>query len=469
MDLDDLLDRGELGLVPVVPGRRVPVHGAHVVEIPQPTRWVPPGWVLLTTGLRLTSGAECRELVAELAGGGVAGLGFGVGMVHDDVPDELVTEARRRELPLFAVPEATPFREIVRAVDTAVLDRDLDAFRRAAAITDTLTALLGGPDPAETLVHGLARVLRCGVALHRPDGSVLAADPGSGPDGARERWTRFRALPATGPPVEVVDADGLFAAAVRPAGRVRAWLVAGVSRGSVPVPLIVRAVALVARLLAGLTAADDDDTARRRADRAAALHALLSGGDGEHGGGPGPGPGGGRTVVVLPPSATAAGAERVLDDARAPYLLAEIDGELVAMVTEVPPELTVAGTATIPPGAEVAPAHRDARLAARRCALTGAGPVRAEDLPVLDRMVLEIGADRVAELTRDVLTPLDAALRATVRTWLAHRQDVPATARALHVHENSVRHRLGRIRALVGDLRDPAVTAAVYLALLTER
>nr|WP_255426261.1 PucR family transcriptional regulator [Pseudonocardia sp. C8] len=502
--MGDLLDRGEFGLVPVVAGRAVPVLGAHVVEIPQPTRWVPPGWVLLTTGLRLTTPAECRGLVAELAGGGVAALGFAVDIVHDDVPAALVDEARRRGLPLFTVPEATPFREIVRAVDSAVLDRDLDAFRRAASITDTLTGLLGGPDPVPELVRGLARVLRCGVALHRPDGSVLAADAASGRDGAAERWTRFRDLPVTGPPVEVVDADGLFAAAVRPGGEVRAWLVAGVSRGSVPVPLIVRAVALVARLLGGLAAVSDGDRERRRRERAAELRALIAGRDtagrtpggagdagpadrgpgdragaggspggatggaagAARGGRAGPDPDRPRVVAVLAPGTDVLEAERILDERRAPHLLSDLDGVVVALVEEVPGALPVAGSATVTPGAPVGPAYRNARLAARRSALTGGAPVAVEDLPVLDRMVLEIGADRASELAADALAPLDATLVATLRAWLAHRQDVPATARALHVHENSVRYRLGRVRALVGDLRDPSVLAGVYLALL---
>lgn len=353
MELDELLLRGELGLQPVVPGRRRPVLGAHVVEIPHPTRWVPPGWVLLTTGLRLTGPRDCRELVAELSAGGVAALGFGTGVVHDGVPEALVDEAAHQDLPLFAVPEATPFREIVRAVDAVVLDRDLDAFRRSAAITDSLTGLLGGPAPQQALVQGLARVLHCGVSLHRPDGAVLDADPGSGAAGARERWDRFRGLAVTAPPVEVVDADGLFAAAVRPGGRPRAWLVVGVSRGSVPVPLIVRAVALVARLLAGIAAAADEDATRRRQERAEALRRLVAGQE-VAGGPPADRP---RTLLVLAGTADLVEVERVLDDLRRPYLLGELDGALVAMVGEdvTPGGLPVAGIAEVTAGAAPGP------------------------------------------------------------------------------------------------------------------
>lgn len=82
-------------------------------------------------------------------------------------------------------------------------------------------------------------------------------------------------------------------------------------------------------------------------------------------------------------------------------------------------------------------------------------------------MVLEVGPQRVAELTGGLLDPLGPTVLDTLRVWLAHGQDVPATARALQVHQNSVRNRLGRVTALVGDLRDPSVLAGIYLALLT--
>ena len=60
------------------------------------------------------------------------------------------------------------------------------------------------------------------------------------------------------------------------------------------------------------------------------------------------------------------------------------------------------------------------------------------------------------------LTPLesepayDAEILATLRAWFAAGRSIPRAAEALHVHVNTVRHRLGRFGELTGaDLDDP--------------
>src|SRR5688572_19248964 len=87
------------------------VLGAAVVEVETPARWIAPGWVLLTAGVRLEGCAEdeLRALVADCAGAGVAALGFGIGPVFDELPEPLLDEARRLAYPVFSIPRDTPF------------------------------------------------------------------------------------------------------------------------------------------------------------------------------------------------------------------------------------------------------------------------------------------------------------------------------------------------------------------------
>jgi DNA-binding PucR family transcriptional regulator len=50
--------------------------------------------------------------------------------------------------------------------------------------------------------------------------------------------------------------------------------------------------------------------------------------------------------------------------------------------------------------------------------------------------------------------------------WLRHQGNVPATADALHVHRQTVRYRLTRLRELFGDaLEDPEARFELELAL----
>ena len=88
---------------------------------------------------------------------------------------------------------------------------------------------------------------------------------------------------------------------------------------------------------------------------------------------------------------------------------------------------------------------------------------------------LVLGADR--RLARDVaertLAPLAAEtelsrerLGSTLDAWLRHRGRTEAVARALHVHPQTVRYRLARLRELFGArLDDPDTRFELELAL----
>jgi hypothetical protein len=88
------------------------------------------------------------------------------------------------------------------------------------------------------------------------------------------------------------------------------------------------------------------------------------------------------------------------------------------------------------PGLLVAEEHRAALLARADPSLTS-----------------EIRADRLAPF--DAETPASRSrLEQTLLAWLRRDGDVPAAARDLHVHAQTVRYRLTRLRTLLGDALD---------------
>jgi hypothetical protein len=105
----------------------------------------------------------------------------------------------------------------------------------------------------------------------------------------------------------------------------------------------------------------------------------------------------------------------------------------------------------------------------------GAGPpaglVVADDHPV----ALLVNADRglAGDLAASALAPLDGEtdasrdrLTETLAAWLRHRGRTDAIATALHVHPQTVRYRMGRLRELYGDrLDDPDARFELELAL----
>jgi hypothetical protein len=114
--------------------------------------------------------------------------------------------------------------------------------------------------------------------------------------------------------------------------------------------------------------------------------------------------------------------------------------------------------------------------------LAGEGGIDGEGPLVVaerHRLSLLLGADR--RLARDVaeaaLAPLEAEtelsrerLGSTLDAWLRHRGRTEAVAKALHVHPQTVRYRLARLRELFGSrLDDPDGRFELELALRARR
>jgi len=123
--------------------------------------------------------------------------------------------------------------------------------------------------------------------------------------------------------------------------------------------------------------------------------------------------------------------------------------------------------------------HHAARWSARlfRLAANGQVPAPADGVLLCDdhRAKLCLHADPILRRCTDleVLAPLltetpkrRSALADTMLLWLQTRESVPAIANRLGVHQQTVRHRLRRLKELFGDrLSDPSQTVALLTAL----
>lgn len=106
-----------------------------------------------------------------------------------------------------------------------------------------------------------------------------------------------------------------------------------------------------------------------------------------------------------------------------------------------------------------------------RGVIRGTGTVSADehlaDLIVhRDEVLAATMCDRVLAPLADETPRSRERLTLTLRAWLDHQGTVPAVAAALHVHPQTVRYRLGRLRELFGErLDDPGGRFELALAL----
>ncbi len=276
------------------------VTGAHSFEISRPTRWFSAHWLALTTGLRLKGRpAEQRDLIRELHNAGISALGFALDVNFRAVPPGLLDAAAEFGLPVFTVPFATGFAEIIAFVNQALLSPNVNALRRFVSAQDYLLDALLSADPLTALLERLAPLVPASVALlEAGGGEVLAASenmdarllaevrecierqtpPTAAPVGrgaARLGEASDSGAPALTPLIEFDSAHGPgLALAVQPPSRPATWLalVGTAGSGEADFQLAVPLVRSAGHMLAIALETRSD----RRAERRAVERALVA-------------------------------------------------------------------------------------------------------------------------------------------------------------------------------------------------
>lgn len=467
-----------------------PLTWVHSSELSDPTPYLDGDELLLTTGLG--PAPDPAGYVARLVAHGLAGLGFGCGLGHDDLLPALREACERAGLALLEVPERTPFLALTKAVAEArAADRYAEVVRTDEAQRALTSAALGEDDPDTGTARVLDRLterLDAWALISGADGRVRRSAPAGAARRAvllRSEIDRVREHPG---PSSVTVAAGDGQVVLQPVRLIGpAVLVVGRDRRFTPVDR-----QLIGSAVSVLTLAHARSAAAGRAERrvrTAVLRALAAlpgcGAEDVLAETWGPLPAGDLVAVALGGRATGAPPDVLLDALeRDPGVAfhAELDGQVAAVVGagSVPAVLDVAGrvrgvragVSTPAPVGDLGRALREAgraldaaerrdRTVLRFADLAGSGLaalVRPEDAGAFADAVLAPLVRHDAERRGDLV--------ASLREWLAqHGQWDPAASR-LGVHRHTLRARITRAAALLGrDLDSPGVRAELWFAL----
>jgi purine catabolism regulator len=165
-DLDVRLLAGERSL-------HLPVRWVHISELLDPTPWLSGGELLLTTGLQLETPGQAREYAARLADHHLAGLGFGTGFKHDEVPAALLEVAAEREFPVFEVPYEVPFIAVTEAAFTQLVNEQYAVLRRALAAQERLERIVLSERGLDALAGALSTLIGAAILVFDARGEPL--------------------------------------------------------------------------------------------------------------------------------------------------------------------------------------------------------------------------------------------------------------------------------------------------------
>jgi hypothetical protein len=466
--LSDLLADPSLGLTAEggAKGPAQPIQWVAVTELEDPRPFLNGAEVVLTTGVRLKTGAAQRAFVQRVHEAGALAIGFGVGLTHRRIPAAVLAEADAVGLPAFSVPYEVPFIAIGKRVADALSADQYAGLEELLEGHAVLASALLGAGGLGALLGELARMLGTDVVLFQygtriagsGGSSATSASPGTATEwhrlpiatGLKDRCTLAIAEPYTH--AAVVDyAQSLISVELTNQARNRTGT--RTATGQL-LEDVVRGALAGAEATARLASSGIDTTVRHSVlivdvasgqRRALRTLPLPFGWDGTSAGLVDE-----RLVLVLPAPAAPDPAD----------LSRYLHG---AGLTS---RIGVGGTYAQPNGLRWS--YFEAREALQR----------GQALNLADRLsltsLLMSSADvPLADLAAETLRPLEAFdeahgadLVSTLKRYLDLDGSVAAVAADLDLHRNTIRYRLQQVVALTGY--DPSVTADrvhLYLAL----
>jgi purine catabolism regulator len=509
LTLRNLVDELDLELLSGADAADAPVRWVHISELTDPTQWLSGGEMLLTTGLQLTSAKRQRDFARLLCDHHLAGLGFGTGFVHDEVPEPLLEEARAVGLPVFEVPYELPFIAITEKAFARLVNEQYEVLQRGIAIHKRLERLVLEEAGLEELVGAVAAAIGGAVMVLDARAATLAARTFRrefGVEALDDVRARIAERASDGGEFapEHPDVSGralVLPVSTRGRGAPQAWLVAARDAGSLGdfERLILQQAATVVALEL-MRQRVMRDTERRLAGDvlAEALTGRLA--EGEIEARLQPFGIGSRAAVLVfeceDPGAAEPELDATLAEAGVGALVAVRERLLVAVVgtgEDIDPvELARAARTTLIDGhggpvvraaaSRVAPvamvrrSFHEARCALEATALSnGAAPDVAshEDLGAFRLLLAVQDDDALRVYTDSVLGPLedgggeygDELLR-SLEAFIEQNGQWEKAARQLYCHRHTLRYRIRRIEELTGrDLKSARDRIELWLAL----
>jgi purine catabolism regulator len=183
LTVGDLVTDCGLELAAGEPGAERPLRWVAITEHEDPTPWLSGDEVVLTTGYQLGTAAKQRRFVELLASRGAAGLGFGTGFDHKQLPKAVVEAAEAAELPLFDVPYEMPFIAITERAATRLVNEQYAVLERSSQVHERLERLvIEGRGLAEILGSTAAAIGGTALVIDSAGRELSRSPETGGPD-----------------------------------------------------------------------------------------------------------------------------------------------------------------------------------------------------------------------------------------------------------------------------------------------
>lgn len=155
------------------------VSGCSPTELMDPTPFLDPNTLLLTTGIGMNFSEERTwdAFVERLAAVPVSAIAFATGMAHRMLPPGLTTACATHEVPLLEVPSVVPPLQVSRHIESLMQAERLAVVNRGWTLADECARLANQGAEIATLLAAVFDTVATPLAVYDAYGTVIAQYP----------------------------------------------------------------------------------------------------------------------------------------------------------------------------------------------------------------------------------------------------------------------------------------------------
>lgn len=147
----------------------------NIMEVPEVTRWLKGGELLVTAGFALKENAELwRGFIYDLAAKGVAAFGMKPGQYFDNIPEDMIEYANEIGMPLIELPRDLPYMDFMVPIFEILISDQLARLKKTEQIHNRLLEIVLNGNGLPSVCHTLVELVGNPVLILDGKGDLLA-------------------------------------------------------------------------------------------------------------------------------------------------------------------------------------------------------------------------------------------------------------------------------------------------------
>ncbi len=148
----------------------------NIMEVPEVTRWMKGGELLVTSGFAFKNNSEeCRKLIFDLAAKGVAAFGIKPGQYLSSIPEDMMKWADEVGLPLIEIPQDLPYMDFMVPIYEILIGDQVARLKKSEQIHNQLLEIVLNGNGLPSVCHALVELMGNPVLILGDKSDFLAS------------------------------------------------------------------------------------------------------------------------------------------------------------------------------------------------------------------------------------------------------------------------------------------------------